>query len=448
MLSTSPLEHADMARRQLRRAVVASVVGSIFEWYDIVIYGILAPLYLGRLFFPSQDPIASVLFGYVGLLFSFGARPVGGIVFGHFGDRIGRKATLLATLLLGGLASFGIGWLPTYADIGVLAPVSLLALRVLVGLSLGGEWGGATLLVLEWSNRTGRRGWWSAWPQISVSGSTLLGFAVLAASMALVGPNSWWTWRLPFLASVVLVAIGLYVRLGVMETPIFRELLESRRVAPHPVRTALRRNFGEVVLAALLRMGEQGPGVIVTSFFLAYGTLVLHLPQRTLIQVSIVAGLIGLLSPPFFGFLSDVYGRRRVFVTGAFAMLVFAPLYFPLLDTPDLTIIVAALAAGQVINGMTSGPLSAYIAEQFATRIRYSGASLGAGIGAFFSGGLASAVATKLLDVFHSSAPISVYIMIGCTISILASVGLRDRRQQDLGVEYAHDDAAPAMGRA
>lgn len=448
MISTSRLEQSDMARRQLRRALFASGLGSLFEWYDIVIYGILAPLYLGRLFFPSRDPIASVLFAYAGLLASFGMRPVGGILFGHFGDRIGRKAMLLATLLLGGLASFGIGWLPTYSDIGVWAPASLLALRVLVGLSLGGEWGGATLLVLEWANTTGRRGWWSAWPQVSVTGSTLLGLGVLAASMALVGPSSFWTWRLPFLASIVLVAIGLYVRLGVMETPIFRELLESRRVARHPVRTALRSNFGEVILAALLRMGEQGPGVIVTSFFPAYGSLVLHLPQRTLIFVSVVAGCIGLLAPPFFGFLSDVYGRRRVFVAGAFAMLCFAPFFFWLLDTGDVLTIIVTLALGQVINGMTTGPLSAYIAEQFATRVRYSGASLGAGIGAVLSGGLASVVATKLLDVFHSPVPISIYIMVGCSISILASVGLRDRRQQDLGVEYAHDDTAPALGRA
>jgi MFS family permease len=448
LLSRSRLEQSDMTRRQLGRAVIASVIGSLFEWYDIVVYGILAPLYLGRLFFPNSDPIASVLFGYVGLLFSFGARPIGGALFGHFGDRRGRKAMLITTLLLGGIASFAIGWLPTYADIGVWAPVSLLALRTLVGLSLGGEWGGATLLMLEWSNLTGRRGWWSAWPQISVTGSTLLGFGALAASTALVGPSSWWTWRLPFLLSIVLVGIGLYVRLGVLETPIFTRLLESRRMARHPVRLALRRNLGAIVLTAALRMGEQGPGVIVSSFFLAYGSLVLHLAQPTLILASIIAGAIGLLAPPFFGFLSDVYGRRRIFVIGAFAMLAFAPLYFALLDTRDLPTIVATLALAQVINGMTSGPLSAYIAEQFTARVRYSGASIGAGIGAFFSGGLASAVATLLLRSFHSSAPISAYVMIGCAISLLAASALRDRRGQDLGVEYADDETAPAMGTA
>ena len=447
VVTSASFESREMTRRQIRRGLIASFLGSVVMWYDILIFGLLVPGYLGPLFFPSKDPLVSAFWGYVALLASFGARPVGGIVFGHIGDRVGRKAALLTTLLLGGLASAGIGLLPTYVVIGVLAPVFLFAVRALVGLAVGGEWGGATTLLIEWGNKTGRRGYLTAWPQVSVGAALLLCFGAIAASMALVGPHSYWTWRLPFLASLAITGIGAYVRLGILETPIFSGLRERRRIARHPVTTALRRNFKEVALSALLRQGEQLPSVIYSNFFIAYGGLVLKLPYRTLVFVSVVAGLASLFFPIIWGRLSDRFGRRRIFILGVIATAVMAPFYFPLLDTGDLNIIIATQAVAQVVNAMTTGPISAYITEQFPARVRYSGASVAEGVGAVLSGGIASPITTQLL-IHFGAASIALYIIAGCVISLLAALGLRDRRKQDLAVEYPDNETERAMAEA
>jgi MFS family permease len=430
----------DLTRRQLTRAAVAATIGTTIEWFDITLYGLLIPIALGRVFFPTGDPLTSSLAGFVSLLVSFAARPVGGVVFGHYGDRLGRKAVLVVTLLLSGVASTLIGVLPTYAEAGVLAPVLLLALRLLIGLSLGGEWGGAVLLALEWSNG-GRRGFWAAWPQIGAVAATVLGLLAIQGSAALAGPGSDWAWRLPFLASIVLVGVGLYVRLGVLETPTFSRLLERRRIERSPVLAVLRRNWREVALTAFLRMGEQAPLLVLTTFFLVYTTTALHVPQATAIGVSIVSGLAGVASPPLFGYLSDRFGRRRVFLLGAAAMALWAAPYFALLATRDVWLMLLAATAGQVAIAAMAGPEAAFIAEAFTGRLRYSGASIGAGLGAVISGGAASIVAVLLFQRFHSTTPVAVYVIGCCLVSVVAAALLRERSRQDLSVEY--DEPAP-----
>jgi MFS family permease len=432
---------ADLTGRQLVRAVLASTIGTTIEWFDTTLYGLLIPLYLGRLFFPSGDPLTSSLAGFVSLLVSFGARPLGGILFGHFGDRLGRKATLVVTLVLAGVASTLIGLLPTYADAGVLAPAMLLALRLLIGLSLGGEWGGAVLLTLEWGNGR-RRGFWASWPQIGVVAAAVLGFLSIQASVALVGPDSPWVWRLPFLASAVLVVVGLYMRLGVLETPTFSRLLEQRRIERLPVLAVLGRNWREVVLTALLRMGEQAPLLVFTTFFLVYATTALHLSQATAVNVAIVSGVFGIACPPLFGYLSDRLGRRRVFLLGVTAMALWALPYFLLLGTRDVGLILLAAIVAQVAVAAMAGPEAAFIAEAFTGRLRYSGASIGAGLGAVISGGAASIVSVLLFQRFHSALPVGVYIVGCCLVSLVAASLLRERSSQDLSVEY--DDAPEA----
>src|SRR6266700_911357 len=435
-----------LTRRQRFRAVVASTVGTTVEWYDTILFGLAVPLYIGPLFFPSRDPFTSALAGFSTLLASFAARPIGAALFGHYGDSLGRKATLVATLLAGGTASCLVGLVPTYAQIGIIAPIMLVLLRVVIGASLGGEWGGSVLLSMEWSN-AGRRGYWASWPQIGVPAATVLGFTTLQGSVWLLGPSSYWAWRLPFLASVVLVVVGLYVRLGVLETPTFSHLLESRRIQHRPVLAVLRRNRREILLTCLLRMGEQSPALIFTTFFLVYATATLHLTAVTAIQVSLVASLIGLAATPLFGYVSDLIGRRRMFLTGVVLMAVFALPYWALLGTRDVGMVLLASIIAQVIVAMMTGPQAAFIAEAFTGSLRYSGASIGAGLGAVISGGLASLIAIKLFQTFHSPVPIGLYI-IACSIaSFVAALALRERSRTDVSVEYDQQQPAAALSQ-
>jgi MFS family permease len=435
-----------MTRRQRFRAVVASTVGTTIEWYDTILFGLAVPLYIGPLFFPSRDPFTSALAGFSTLLASFIARPIGAALFGHYGDRLGRKATLVATLLVGGTASCAAGLVPTYAQIGVAAPILLVLLRVFIGASLGGEWGGSVLLSMEWSN-SGRRGYWASWPQVGVPAATVLGFLALQGSLWLVGPSSYWAWRIPFLASVVLVAVGLYVRLGVLETPTFSRLLESRRVERRPVLAVLRRNRREVVLTCLLRLGEQSPALIFSTFFLVYATAALHLAPNVAIQISLVASLVGLCANPLFGYVSDLIGRRRMFLIGVVLMAAFALPYWALLDTRDAGMVLLASVVAQVIVAMMTGPQAAFIAESFTGSLRYTGASLGAGLGAVISGGLAGLIAIKLFQTFHSPVPIGLYIMACAAASFAAALALRERSRTDVSVEY-DEQAAAALSQA
>jgi MFS family permease len=422
-------------RRQLVRAAIASSIGTTIEWYDTVLYALVVGLYLGRLFFPSRDPFVSGLEGFGSLFVSFLSRPIGSIIFGHFGDRAGRKATLIATLLLAGVCSFLVGLLPTYAQIGIWAPVFLVILRALLGIALGGEWGGSVLLALEWGNRA-RRGFWSSWPQIGLPAAFVLGFAALRVSALIVGPQSYWAWRLPFLFGIVLILVGLYVRLGVLETPTFAQLLERRRIERRPVLSVLRRNWGEVLQACFAQSSWFVPNVISATFLLTYATQFLHIPATTVGVFELIGGLIGVIANPVFGFVSDLIGRKLAYILGIAAMFVYAVPFWIMLDTRNLVLVLVAIMLLQAVVAMMTGPMAAFTAEAFTGRLRYSGASLGASLAAITAGGPAPTIALSLLHAYHSVIPIGFYMMLACAVGFVAALLLKERSAQDLAVEY------------
>lgn len=424
-----------LSRRQLTRAVLASTIGTTVEWYDWAIYAFAAGLYLGRLYFPNSDPFLSTLAAFGSFFVGFAARPLGAMIFGHFGDRIGRKAALIATLSLMGVATFLIGLTPTYAEIGVWAGLILVVLRVVQGISAGGEWAGSVLLTVEWGSR-GRRGFWGSWPQVGVPAAIVLGYSSLQVFTLLLGPGSYWGWRIPFLLSIVMVGIGLYIRLGILETPIFAKLLEERRIERLPVVTVLRTSWREVVLTCLLRTSQFAPSYIITTFILTYAVLALKLNQVSILNYTLIAGVVSLVTTPFFGFLSDVVGRKRLYMLGAAAMFAWALPFWSLLDTRVPVLMFLAIVVAFVVHDVQYGPQATFIAETFTGRLRYSGASLGYHLAALTAGGPAPAIALALLHAFGSSLPIALYMMACAAVGFIAAALLRERSRQDMSVEY------------
>jgi metabolite-proton symporter len=430
-------------RRNLRRAIVASTIGTTIEWYDFFLYGTVAALVFPRLFFPKSDPYTGTLVSFATYFVGFIARPVGAAIFGHYGDRIGRKSTLIITLLLMGLATFCIGVVPPYTQIGIWGGIMLTILRVFQGLGVGGEWGGSVLLSMEWGHR-GKRGFIASWPQFGVPAGLLLSNGLIAAFNAAYGPAFLtWAWRIPFLLSIVLVGIGLYIRLGILETPLFSRLLTERRVAPQPVAEVIRRNPGQIVLSAVLRLSEQAPFYIFTAFVFAYGTQTLHVARGLLTWAVTAAAVLSLFSVPFFGYLSDVIGRRLMYLLGAIATLIFAYPYFWLLDTRTASLIALAIIISLIPHDMQYGPQAALIAENFPTRLRYSGASLGYQLASVIAGGPAPLIAAYLLHTYRTSSAISVYIVVCAVLTIIATLMLPDRSRADISALEAEPGAAP-----
>jgi MFS family permease len=429
-----------------RKAIVAAAVGTSIEWYDFFLYSTAAALVLPKLFFPKQDPFVGVLLSFSTYFVGFAARPVGAAIFGHYGDRLGRKVTLIATLLIMGIGTVLIGLVPTYAQIGLGGAVLLTVLRALQGIGIGGEWGGSVLLSLEWNDR-GRRGLIGSWPQFGVpvglvlANSAFLFFNAVTGSQFLV-----WGWRIPFLLSIVLIGVGLWIRLGILETPVFNRLVEERRIEPTPVLEVLRQNGREVVLTALARLGQNTQFYIFTAYILLYGTATLGFKRGDLLNATLVMSVISLLTVPLFGLLSDVAGRKRTYLLGCLLMVPFPFIYFGLLDTKVAFLVYLIIAISLPLHDMQYGPQAALIAESFTGRLRYSGASLGYQLASIIAGGPAPLVAAALLQVFHSSLAIAVYLAICAIISALATLGLRDNRARDITVEY--DEEAEAVVKA
>jgi MFS family permease len=421
-------------RRQLRRALIASTVGTTIEWYDFLLYGTVSALVLGPLYFPKEDPLMGVLAAFATFFIGFVGRPIGAAIFGHYGDRIGRKATLIVTLLLTGIATTAVGLVP----IGMWGAVLLTLLRLIQGIGVGGEWGGSVLLAMEWARGNKNRGFISAWPQFGApAGLTLANIAVLVFSYLSGDQFLVWGWRIPFLISIIMVAIGMWIRLGITETPVFQRVLAEERVERVPVLEVLRRQPKQVLLSALLRLPEQGPGYIVGTFIFTYATTVLGMSRNFILMGVISQTIIGFIWVIIAGALSDKIGRKNMYMLGAAFMGIFGFIYFAMLNTGIPWVIFTAIAISLVPVMTQYGPEAALIAESFSPRLRYSGTSIGYQLASIIAGGPSPIISTWLYATFHSSIPIAIYIAIMALVGIGATALLTDYTGKDISAEYA-----------
>jgi MFS family permease len=432
-VSISDLDH----RAQLRRAVIASTVGTTIEWYDFLLYGQMAALVFAKLYFPSSDPLTGTLQAFAVFAVGFVARPIGAAIFGHYGDRIGRKAALIATLLLTGLSTFLVGCVPTYAQIGLWGPILMVILRFIQGVGVGGEWGGSVLLSMEWARTSKNRGLIAAWPQLGgPAGFFLANLAILAFSRMSGGQFLSWGWRVPFWLSLVMVVIGLWIRLGIIETPIFRQIIADERVARAPVAEVLKRQPKEIILVSLARMGQMVPAFVYAAFFFTYGMQVIHVSRDFLLGVMLTASLFSFFTIPFSGYLSDRIGRKQIYIFGAVATGLFAFAYYALLDTAVPGLIILATMVAYFFHDLMWGPLAALAAECFTPRLRYSGASIGFQLAAVFAGGPAPMIATAILAATGSGQMIALYILICAIVSIVATALLPSSRGRDFARDH------------
>lgn len=424
-------------RSQLRRAVIASTIGTTIEWYDFFLYSIVTGLAFAKLYFPHDDPLTGTLQAFAIYAVGFAARPVGAAIFGHYGDKIGRKAALIATLSLMGVATFLVAFVPTYAEIGIWGAVTLTVLRFIQGIGVGGEWGGSVLLSMEWAKSNKRRGLIASWPQFGVpAGLFLANLAVLSSSAVSGDQFLVWGWRMPFLISIVLVAIGLYIRLGIIETPTFRRLAAENKLERAPALEVVKRQPLEIVLSAFARMGEQAPFYIFTAFVFTYGTTVLGVSRDLILTAVLAASVVSFFTIPFSGYVSDRIGRKRMYLLGAATVGVFAFLYFWLLNTAVPGLIFLAIVLSLIPHGMMYGPQAALIAESFTGRLRYSGASLGYQLASIIAGGPAPLIATALFAQYKSGYAIAAYILACSLISLVSTAFLKDYTNKDISIEY------------
>jgi MHS family shikimate/dehydroshikimate transporter-like MFS transporter len=383
----------------LRRVAAASLIGSAIEWYDFFLYGTAAALVFSKLFFPSVNPLTGTLLAFATFGVGFFARPLGAVIFGHLGDKVGRKATLITTLLIMGLATALIGVVPSYATIGVWAPIILVALRVAQGFAVGGEWGGAALMAVEHAPE-GRRGFYGSWPQLGVP----LGLLLSTAAFTLVSqlPEDQfmaWGWRLPFLASLALVIVGLFIRLKVTESPAFAHARETGVQVRQPIVEVLRRYPRQVLLSAGVRFIDNILYYVFATFALTYMTVQLHVPRGVALTGVLLASAVELVTMPFFGALSDRVGRRPVVVGGAVLAGALAYPFFWLVNTKEpLLIWLATVLIVGVAHAAVFAPLAAFFSELFGTGVRYSGVSIGFQLGALVAGAPTPFVATWLLS--------------------------------------------------
>jgi metabolite-proton symporter len=429
----SDIEH----RKQLTKAVIAATVGTTIEWYDFFIYGTAAGLVFGKLYFPGEDPYTATLAAFATYFVGFIGRPIGAAIFGHYGDRIGRKATLIATLLLMGIATFLIAFVPGYASIGVWGAVLLTILRVLQGIGVGGEWGGSVLISMEWARTHGTRGLIASWPQFGVPAGLFLANLAILAFSALSGSDFLnWGWRIPFLLSIILVGIGLWIRLGILETPTFQKLLAEQKIERAPIIEVFKKQPREILLSALLRMAEQAPFYIFTAFVFAYATTTLKMSRDFVLIAVLAASVLSFVSIPLFGHISDRIGRRNMYLIGAAVTGLFGFLYFGMLDTAIASAVFIAIVLSLIPHDMQYGPQAALIAEAFTPRLRYSGASLGYQLASVIAGGPAPLIAAALFKQYQSGYAIAIYIALCAVISLISAGFMPDYTGKDIAQEY------------
>lgn len=425
-------------RTSISRIIGASLVGTTIEWYDFFLYGSAAALVFNKLFFPNSDPLTGTLLAFGTYAAGFGARPLGGLVFGHFGDKVGRKRLLVLSLLLMGGATCAMGLLPTYASVGIAAPILLTTLRLVQGFALGGEWGGAVLIVSEHGSPQ-RRGFWASWPQAGAPGGNLLATGVLAILAAVQSDQAFldWGWRIPFLLSGVLVMIGLWIRLSVTESPVFLEAAEQAKrnsaVVRAPIARVLRGNWREVLISMGARMGENTTYYVITAFILVYLTGPVGLPKSVGLNAVLIGSIVHFATIPLWGALSDRWGRRPVIILGALGSGAWAFAFFGLLDTASPLVITLATTVGLVLHGAMYGPQAAFFSELFGTQVRYSGASIGYQLASVVAGGLAPLIATALLKGYGTAAPVALYVAAGAALTVIATAVSRETRATGLG---------------
>jgi len=420
-------------RAQLRRAAIASTVGTTIEWYDFLLYGQMASIVFAKLFFPNSAPLVGTLQAFGIYFVGFIARPIGAAIFGHCGDRIGRKAALIATLLLTGLSTFAVGLVPTYDQIGIWAAVILVVLRLIQGIGVGGEWGGSVLIAMEWARTNQHRGFIASWPQLGgPAGLFLANLAVLAFSALSGDQFLTWGWRVPFFLSAFMVAIGLWIRLGILETPVFSQLVEAKRLEQAPVLEVFKRQPKALILTALSRSVEQGPAYIYFSFVFVYGTLVLHVSRNLLLSALLLASCIDFILIPLTGYISDLYGRKRTFIIAAAVAGLYGFPYYAMMNTALPSLIVLATVLAFIFHAFVYGPQGALISECFTPRLRYSGTSIGYQLASITAGGPAPLIATALLARFQSGWPIAGYILFYGIVSVVATALLPDYTNRDI----------------
>src|SRR5271156_62699 len=426
---------------QLRKAVIAATVGTAIEWYDFFLYGTAAGLVFGKLYFPNADPLSATLLAFGTYFIGFAGRPVGAAIFGHYGDRIGRKATLIATLLCMGLATFAIAFVPTYESIGMWGAVLLTVLRAIQGIGVGGEWGGSVLLAMEWSRTQNQRGLVASWPQFGVPcGLLLSNLAVLVFSTWAGSDFLVWGWRVPFALSIVLVGIGLWIRLGILETPVFQEILDKQKVEKAPVLEVIKKQPKQIILSALLRLSEQSPFYVFTAFIFAYAVGTLKMDRNFILSAVMAAACVSFFTIPIAGHLSDKIGRKKMYLIGVVVMGLFGFLYFGMVDTAIPALVFIAIMLSLIPHDLQYGPQAALIAESFKPNLRYSGASLGYQLASIIAGGPAPLIATALFASYQTGYAISGYILVLAVISFIAAAMMPDYTGKDISDDAYSED--------
>lgn len=425
----------------IARIISASLIGTTIEWYDFFLYGSAAALVFNTLFFPTSDPLVGTLLAFLTYAVGFAARPLGGVVFGHYGDKIGRKKLLVLSLLMMGGATFAMGLLPTHATLGVGAPILLTVLRLVQGFALGGEWGGAVLIVSEHGDDK-NRGFWASWPQAGAPGGNLLATGVLALLAAVQSEEAFlaWGWRIPFLLSGVLVIIGLWIRVSVSESPLFLEAQAKAAASASgetakqeaPVVEVFRSNWRGVLTAIGTRLGENVSYYILTAFVLVYVTVHLELPKSTALNAVLIGSAVHFVTIPLWGALSDRIGRRPVTLIGSIGMAAWAFAFFALVDSKSFTVITLAVTIGLLFHGAMYGPQAAFISEMFDTRVRYSGASMGSQLASIIGGALAPIIAVELLKDYDSATPVALYVCVTVVITTLTVLAAKETRGRSL----------------
>ena len=435
----------------MRTVIFSSTLGTAIEWYDFFLYGTMATLVFPKVFFPESNQLVGTILSLFTFLVGFIARPFGGALFGHLGDRVGRKSTLIATLLLMGIATLLIGFLPGYATWGIAAPLILVFLRLCQGLGVGGEWGGSVLLAMEYGYRR-NRGFWASWPQMGVPVGLILSTVIVNIVQASAGASfvTGFAWRIPFFISAALVLIGLYIRLRVLETPLFEAVKNQRREVSAPIIEAFRHSTPEILLSAGARFVEQAPFYLFSTFVITYGVSKLALSRTAILNAITFAAVVELFTIPLFGYLSDLVGRRRWYLVGCVLMAAFAFPYFLLMNSGSIVVFtLSVICSLAIFHAWVYGPQAALIAERFGTRSRYSGASLGYQLAAPFAGGLAPIIAVVLLNGKSSLSAlglsgvivnigsgswqaVSVYMIVLAVISFASVLGLKELTRADI----------------